>query len=153
MTDRRPNPFQGLEELFEQMSRQFENAARSWDREEEGGLERPETGDGGSNAMDLLDRGDEFVVTIDVPGYETDDLEVRLAGETLRVSGEHRETRDEREEAYVRRERHVQSFDRRVRIPEPVDVDDVDATVDNGVLTVTLPKADPTADSHTIDIE
>lgn len=150
MSDR-SNPFKGLEELFEQMSRQFENAAQSWDVE--GTSDVDLTTGASTTGIDLADHGEEFVLTVDVPGYEKADLEVRLVNGDLQVSGEREKAVDEEEENYIRKERRTHSFDRRVRIPDPVDHDDVSATVNNGVLTVTLGKADPSDDSHSIDIE
>ena len=149
----RPNPFKGLEELFEQMSRQFENAAQNWDVDVESTSDVDLTSGASTTGIDLADHGEEFVLTVDVPGYEKEDLEVRLVNGDLQVSGERRKEVDEEEENYIRKERRTHSFDRRVRIPEPVDHDEVSATVNNGVLTVTLGKADPSDDSHTIDIE
>ena len=149
----RSNPFKGLEELFEQMSRQFENAAQSWDVDVESTSDVDLTTGGSTTGVDLADHGDEFVLTVDVPGYEKEDLEVRLVNGDLQVSGERKKEVDEEEENYIRKERRTHSFDRRVRIPDPVDHDDVSATVNNGVLTVTLGKADPSDDSHSIDIE
>jgi HSP20 family protein len=152
MSDR-SNPFQGLEELFERMSQQFENAARAWDVESQGpgrfDLSMGET----TNGLDFADHGDEYVVTVDVPGYEKDDIEVRLSGDTLLVDGKREQTVDEDEENYLRRERRRRSFSRRVTVPEPVDTDGVSAQVTNGVLTITLPKSEPTDDSESIPIE
>ncbi|WP_254768018.1 Hsp20/alpha crystallin family protein [Salinilacihabitans rarus] len=149
----RPNPFQGLEELFERMSRQFENAARVWDTNA-GGEGQFEMSLGGSTTgLDLADRGDEFVVTVDVPGYETEDLDVRLSGDRLHVSGEREHAVDESDETFIRRERRSQSFSRQVSLPEPVDPDGVSASVNNGVLSVTLEKREPSEAGRSIDIE
>ncbi|ELY66207.1 Hsp20/alpha crystallin family protein [Natronococcus jeotgali] len=147
----RRNPFDHLEELFDRLNRQFEEATRNWE---------DETGDGdrfafaaGGTSLDLADRDDEFVVTVDVPGYESADLESRLSGETLFISGEReREATDGRDD-YLRREREFESFSRRVTLPDPVDADGIEATVNNGVLTIRLPKLEPGEGSRTIDIE
>ncbi|NKE36999.1 Hsp20/alpha crystallin family protein [Natronococcus sp. JC468] len=147
----RRNPFDHLEELFDRLNRQFEEAARSWEGETGPG-ERFGPGAGATN-LDLADRDDEFVVTVDVPGYESADLESRLSGETLFVNGEReREATDERDD-YLRRERELESFSRRVTLPGPVDADGIEATVNNGVLTIRLPKLEPGEGSRAIDIE
>ena len=149
----RSNPFRGLEELFERLNRQFEDAARSWesDVDARGGFGWS-AGDS-THGLDIAESDDEFVVTVDVPGYEKDDIEVRLSGETLHVAGEREDETDEESDSYLRRERTARSFSRRVRLPEPVDADDVSARVNNGVLTITLAKLEPTSESHSIDIE
>ncbi len=158
MSSRR-NPFDGLEELFERMSRQFESAARAWDTSSEEMPASPDEGGFGmmttesSAGLDLADHDDEFVVTVDVPGYEKDDIDVRLTDDTLHIEGERERETDEEQENYLRRERQRRSFSRRVRLPEPVDTDEASARVQNGVLTITLGKEEPGRDSRSIEIE
>ena len=125
--------------MFDRMSSQFEPL--------EGGALQ-----GGSVAVDVEDAGDEFVVTADLPGYDREDIDVQLAGERLTLSADHTETREAGEGRYVRRERRQQSVSRSVRLPEPVDESGTDATYTNGVLTVTLPKAEVGDDGHDIPI-
>ncbi|WP_049888959.1 Hsp20/alpha crystallin family protein [Natronococcus occultus] len=145
----RRNPFDRLEELFDRLNRQFEEAPRTWETENGSRFAVA----AGGTSLDLADHDDEFVVTVDVPGYEPDDLESRLSGDTLFLSGERgSETTDERED-YLRRERELESFSRQVTLPEPVDADGIEATVNNGVLTIRLPKLEPGGSSHAIDIE
>ncbi|SFC35607.1 HSP20 family protein [Halobiforma haloterrestris] len=110
--------------------------------------------------LDLVDAGDELVVVADVPGYERDDLTVRLEGETLTISGDRsrgepgaESVRDRTPPAYLRRERTARSFARRVRLPEPVAADDATASLDDGVLTVRLPKYASTMEPTEIDID
>ncbi|RKD97891.1 Hsp20/alpha crystallin family protein [Halopiger aswanensis] len=157
----RSDPFDSITELFERLSRQLETAARSWDAEMDvrdgGGSRFDFSMTHSSPSLDLADEGEEFVVTVDVPGYDTEDLEIRLSGETLSIRGE-REHEAERggdgeHEQYIRRERAVQSFNRRVQLPDSVEADDVSATVNNGILTVQLPKREPADESTSIDIE
>ena len=135
------NPFEEIEQFFERMSQQFEESAE-WP-----------TAMGGRTPVDVLDRDDEYEVTVDLPGFEKEDVEVTLTDDTLRVSAS-RETETEEEGGdYVRRERQSESVDRSVSLPEPVDQDGVDATLSNGVLTVTLEKQVSGDDARTIDIE
>lgn len=158
----RSNPFDEMERTFERLSRQFEDAARSWEDEwlgpDRGGL-ADRTGDWGAMGIDVADRDDEFVVTADVPGFETEDIDLELRGDALYIhaeeSGESEET-DETEESegtYLRSERHHRRLSDSVRLPEPVDEDAVTATCRNGVLTVRLPKAEPSKSARKIDIE
>lgn len=145
------NPFRSLERQFERMQRQFEEALEMWDVDRFG----PATTDTTTMGIDLADHGDEFVLTADVPGFEKDDIELRLSDDTMHVTAEreHEET-EERDEFYIRSERERRSLSRSVRLPEPVDEDAVEATYQNGVLTVTLPKREPSdVEGQTIDIE
>ncbi|WP_137291661.1 Hsp20/alpha crystallin family protein [Natronorubrum halophilum] len=164
MTDR-SNPFENLEELLNRLNRQFETAARSWESDLDTRSRLDLSMGGATTQLDLADHGDEFTVTVDVPGYETDDLELELRGDTLEISGE-RESEHERaleeedadetprsEATYIRREREMQSFSRQIRLPDPVEADAVTAAVNNGILTVHLPKRDSSDDSRSIEIE
>lgn len=105
--------------------------------------------------VDLADRGDEFVVSADVPGFEAEDIDLRLADETLHIIAEReRADREEEKERYIKSERTRQSMHRSIRLPEPVDEDAVEAGYKNGVLTITLPKAEPAElDGETIEIQ
>jgi HSP20 family protein len=150
----RPRPFDGIDELLDRLNRQIETAARSWETQVDNRSQLDLSMGGSETSLDLADEGDEFVVTIDVPGYESEDLELRLSGDTLAVSGE-REHRQEsgEDENYIRRERKTQSFSRQLRLPEPVDIDEVEASVNNGILTIHLPKRGSSEEARSIDIE
>ncbi|WP_263021005.1 Hsp20/alpha crystallin family protein [Natronobiforma cellulositropha] len=144
----RRNPFDELEELLDRVSRQVEEGMASGT-----GLPVP-----GSVAVDVADYDEEYVVTADLPGYETDDIELTLTEGTLRLEAEReRETETADEEGadrYIRRERTSRSISRRFRLPEPVDEEGVSASYTNGVLTVTLPKHEPAEEeSKRIDID
>ena len=160
----RSTPFDGLEELIDRLSRQLETATRTWESEIDQRSNLDLSMGGSKMRLDLADRGDAFVVTVDVPGYERDDLDVRLRGDALAISGdrdrsvEEREVPDEAdadepERTYIRRERGMQSFSRQLQLPEPVETDEVTATVNNGVLTVRLPKLESGGETRTIDID
>lgn len=146
----RNNPFEMIERMFDQMSRQFEVAARAW------GTGGRNTGSPGHSTMeiDLVDHGDEFVVTADVPGFEKDEISPRIIGTTLHITGTHEEATEREEETYIRSERTRRSLREEVQLPEPIQKNEIEATLNNGVLTIRLPKADPTEEGgHRIDIE
>jgi HSP20 family protein len=144
---RRANPFEDLEELFDRMRRQFEEAAGSMD---DVSVESLRSG----MRVDVEDTGDSFVVTVDLPGFDKDDIDVRLSDQRLRISAAHAEEDETADDGhYVRQERHHSSMDRVVRLPEPVDEHSVSANFRNGVLTVTLAKAEPAEQGRDIEIE
>jgi len=147
---RRRNPFDELEEMFERMSRQFENFGQQFEESSEGlGIDLS-----GTNGMslDLADHGDEYVVTADLPGFEKDDIDVRLHDDHLHIDAEGETKTEEGEGEYLRRERTQRSVSRSVALPEPVDEENVAAEYHNGVLTVTMPKITTSEESHSIDI-
>ncbi|RDI70044.1 Hsp20/alpha crystallin family protein [Halopelagius longus] len=143
MPDR--NPFQELERMFEQMNRQFEQSP--WSMGQEGMFGR------GSVDIDLADHGEEFVVTADLPGFEKENIDVQCTEEQLTIRAERERETETSEENYLRRERSDERMQRSVRLPEPIDADGVSATFQNGVLTVTLPKAGSSDRGQNIDIE
>lgn len=146
----RGNPFDRFEQMFKQMSRQLEEAARTWDTDQI----RPGGREFGTMGIDVADRGDEFVVTADVPGFEKDEVDVRMVGDALHIGATRERTDEEREENYLRSEREHRSMRERARIPGPVDEEGIEATLRNGVLTVRLPKVEPAeSEGRRIDIE
>ncbi|MFW5963555.1 MAG: Hsp20/alpha crystallin family protein [Natronomonas sp.] len=124
------NPFDEIERMFDRMSHQLETL-------DDDIFE-------GSVPVDIEDTGDAFVVTADLPGFDRDDIDVELSGETLTLSASHSEsteTEDENDDRrYIRRERREQSVNRSIRLPAPVEEEDTEASYNNGILTVTLPK-------------
>jgi HSP20 family protein len=137
----KPNPFDEIERMFDRMSRQFET------------LDPTEfAGSLGGVAVDVVEEDDRFVVTADLPGYTTDEIDVTLPdATTLRLSaesGDETESEADLEEGvFVRQERHSRSVSRTVTLPDRVDETGTDAEYHNGVLTVTLPKQQPDDDS------
>ncbi|MFW5948263.1 MAG: Hsp20/alpha crystallin family protein, partial [Halolamina sp.] len=93
----------------------------------------------------------EFVVTVDLPGFEKADVDVSVTDHTLRIEAEHEETTDERSDQYLRHERRHDSLHRAIRLPEAVDKARVEARMQNGVLTVTVPKLE-VDEVRTIDV-
>lgn len=139
----RRNPFEDLEDLFDRLSSQFEEGMTRG-----AGFPAP-----GSAPVDVADTGGAFVVTVDLPGYDTDDVELLLVDGALKLEA-NRDVEESHEEGrYIRRERTRSSVSRRIRLPEPVEEDGVEATYNDGVLTVTLPKVGGTDSGHEIDIE
>lgn len=143
MTDR-PNPFEEIEELFEQLNASFSEINESVGTELGGkGIK-----------VDVADNGEEIVVVADVPGFESADIDVSVQNRRLTISAE---TSDETEtdEAgdYYRRERTSRSASRTVTLPADVDEAEARASYENGVLTVELPKIDAGEGGIDIDID
>lgn len=94
---------------------------------------------------------DEFVLTASVPGLNPDDIHINLEDDVLTIEGEFSHTGEDVE--YLIHERaSAGRFQRSVRINVPVLVEDIAATFDNGVLTLTVPKA-PEAKPYTIPVK
>lgn len=92
--------------------------------------------------MDIHESEDAFTVWMDVPGMSGDDIEVTLDRTLLTIRGERSFTSDRAEEGFHRVERRYGRFERTVTLPSHVDADGIAASVDAGVLEVTIPKAE-----------
>ncbi|MGB6067255.1 MAG: Hsp20/alpha crystallin family protein [Desulfomonilaceae bacterium] len=81
-----------------------------------------------------------FVVTAEIPGMKTEDLEIKIEGDTLILKGERKPQDGSEKASYHRRERATGVFQRSLTLPSKVDAENVDATYKDGILTVTLRK-------------
>ncbi len=91
--------------------------------------------------MDAYITDDAIVIRADVPGLQPEDIEITLEGDTLSIRGEiKREEANDRK--YVLLERPTGKFERTLTIGTPIDHEKVEATFKDGVLTLTLPKAE-----------
>jgi len=91
-------------------------------------------------AMDIAETEKAYEITAELPGMSESDVEVVASNGGLTIKGEKREEKEEKKKDYYLSERRYGSFERRMQIPEGVDVDKIEASFKNGVLTVTLPK-------------
>jgi HSP20 family protein len=95
--------------------------------------------------MDVYQTDDELVVEALMPGVKPDNLDVAITGDTLSIRGEvrkEREVSDDAQRDYLVRERRYQRYSRTLRLPTLVQADKAEAEFDNGVLRLTLPKAE-----------
>lgn len=95
-----------------------------------------------SLALDVAEKGDVFTIKASLPGINPEDLNVTLEDNVLTVQGEIREDDSIEDETYHIRERRFGSFSRSLRFPVPVAAGDIEAAYENGVLTLTVPKAE-----------
>ncbi len=106
---------------------------------------------GWSPELDIEETDDAYVLHVELPGVKPDDIEIGLEEDLLTIEGT-RDFYDEREaEGFRRIERRFGSFHRAVRLPAQVDADEVRADHEDGMLTVTVPKA-PQARPHRIEV-
>jgi HSP20 family protein len=91
-------------------------------------------------AADVFETDGDFVVELEVPGYEQKDLEIELTDHTLVVTGELGTVKEETEKTFRLHERLEKSFERRFVVPMEVDLERFHADFSKGVLKVTAPK-------------
>jgi HSP20 family protein len=91
---------------------------------------------------DVVGTDDEVTVTVDVPGMTVDDLSIELENDVLAVRGERTlpdTGKDDDGRVWQRRERGFGRFERLLRVPKGLDPDAIEASLDNGVLTIRIP--------------
>jgi HSP20 family protein len=127
------HPFEEMQTLQRQMNALFEQSVRG------------AYGDGEASqrvwapAVDVVENEREIVLHAELPGLCKEDIDIQLTGETLTIRGERPQT-DERGENFHRIERNYGAFGRAFEIETPIDAANVNASYEEGVLTVRLPK-------------
>jgi HSP20 family protein len=91
-------------------------------------------------AVDIYEDQNHVTLKMEVPGVREEDLDVQLENNTLTVRGERKFEKDEKEENFHRIERRYGSFSRSFVLPNTVDGENVNASYDNGILTIRLAK-------------
>ncbi len=128
------NPFEELDLMKRRMERLSENF-RS--RKEFSGYRS-----GVFPALNLTEDKDNYYVRAELPGLETDDLDIQATVNSLAVSGERKIPAEGDNVRYHRKERESGKFSRIINLPDAVDPEKISAGLSNGILTVTLPKSE-----------
>jgi HSP20 family protein len=139
----RTDPFQLLRREMEQL---FDNVG--------GSQGEPSAGGGNIVAprMDISEDDQSFKVTAEMPGARPDDVEVIVEDDVLTVRAERTQERETNRRNYHLIERSVGVFQRSLRLPAPVDASKVQASFDNGVLTITIPKDSSQSRSRRVQV-
>ena len=93
-------------------------------------------------AMDVYQTPNEFVVKASLPGTKPDDVDIDITGDTLTIKGETKAEQEIKKEDYLYQERRYGSFSRSLVLPSGLQADKTEATMENGILTLTIPKAE-----------
>src|SRR5262245_60005738 len=91
--------------------------------------------------MNPYDAGDHYMLTAQLPGVTSGEIELTFTGETLTIRGERKRPEGIKDETYRRQERPMGRWSRTVTLPVRVDNEQVSASFANGILTINLPKA------------
>lgn len=93
-------------------------------------------------AIDLYQTADEIVVKAALPGLKPDEVQISVTGEVLTLRGEFKQQEEKKEATWHMREQRYGSFERSIMLPTEVQTDKAKADFENGILTVSLPKAE-----------
>jgi HSP20 family protein len=102
--------------------------------------------------VDVLDTSDEVIVKASLPGVAPEDIDISVTGEVLTLKGESKEEHEEKAKNWYRRERRHGSFVRQIQLPTEVNSEKAEAVFENGVLKLTLAKAE-TVKPKTIKVQ
>lgn len=96
---------------------------------------------------DIIEKEDSFELAFELPGFNKEDIEIAVEKDVLTVSAEHKEETAEKDEntRYLRRECRYGRFSRSFTIDDTVNSDEINAKLESGILTVTVPKKEPKA--------
>jgi HSP20 family protein len=127
-------PAREMMTLREAMDRLFDDAFTRPLNLRDGGLSSP--------AIDMYQTDDEVVVKAALPGFKADEVQINVTGDVLTLRGETKHEEEQKDKAWHIREHRWGSFERSVALPTEVTADKAVADFENGILTITLPKAE-----------
>ncbi len=127
------SPFAEMEQIHRQMGRLFEHFS------DDSGVE---TKAGVFPLVNLTENSDRYFVRAELPGLTADELDIDVTGKKLSISGERKISSEGDKVKYHRRERDAGRFSRALTLPDDVDSQKVTAKLSDGVLFITLPKAE-----------
>jgi HSP20 family protein len=90
-------------------------------------------------AIDVVREKDSIVLRADVPGIKPEEVKIEVKDDILTVSGEHEESKEEKDKQFMRRERRFGSFSRSMALPAGVDATKIKAKTKDGVVEVSIP--------------
>ncbi|HEY9527396.1 MAG TPA: Hsp20/alpha crystallin family protein [Anaerolineales bacterium] len=127
-------PVREMMTLREAMDRLFDDAFTRPINLRDGGWSAP--------AVDMYQTDDEVVVKVALPGFKADEVQINVTGDVLSLRGELKREQEEKDKAWHIREHRWSSFERSVALPTQVKADGANADFENGILTISLPKAE-----------
>ena len=124
-------PFRDLVSIRRDMDRLFDEF-----------YSQPLTKSEGMPLIDMYQTDDDIVVKATLPGVKADDLDIQITGDVLTIHGEVKDESEKKEAKYHMREQRYQSFSRSLKLPTTVVADKAKAEIKDGILNLTLPKAE-----------
>lgn len=128
---RRPSIWQEMDQLQREMNRLFDTTNK-------GRVFNPPS----YPAINIWTHEDEQLISAEMPGIHPDEIDIDVTGDALSISGERKPDEVAKDAHYHRRERSYGSFSRTIQLPFMVDTSKVEASFKNGVLMISLPRAE-----------
>ncbi|MGJ8685629.1 MAG: Hsp20/alpha crystallin family protein [Nonlabens sp.] len=93
-------------------------------------------------AVNVSEADDKFELEMIIPGFKKEDVTIEVDQDLLTISSEVKQESEEKTEQFTRKEFSLKSFKRSFNLPDTVNQDDIDASYQDGILSITLPKKD-----------
>lgn len=93
-------------------------------------------------AADIVERDDDYVVKLELPGVKKSEVKITIEDNLLTVSGEKKQESELKEKEHYRVERSYGAFRRSFTLPSTIEGDKIEAAYEDGILTISLPKAE-----------
>ena len=138
LRERFPQTFSRMEEEMEDLMERLFRGTEGWLNPREGFLP----------PADVVETEKEFQVTVDLPGLKSDEVNVELKNGELWITGQRKEEEEEKGKTYHRVERRYGEFRRVLPLPTAIDDKHIDAKFAEGVLSITVPKAEEAKTKH-----
>lgn len=127
------NVFEELDRMRRQLAQAFEG-----DLSTQRGL----LGSGVFPQINLTEDAERFYIRAELPGVKSDEIQMQATGKNLSISGERKIAPEQDGVRYHRREREAGNFSRIIAMPTDIDPDRIEARMENGILTIRVPKAE-----------
>lgn len=145
------DPFKEFRSMRQQMDQMFNDSFGRFQQSPD--FESLWGGTAFSPSMDMEEKGGNYVVRMDIPGADKSNITINIDDRVLTVSGKIDKTVEEQGQNQLRKERRSGEFKRSLTLPGPVKSDEMEAKYEDGVLTVTLPKAEEQGGARSIKIK
>ena len=91
-------------------------------------------------AVNITEQKDDYLVSLAAPGLKKEDFRIDVDGNMLTISSEKEESKEEKDKKFTRKEYNYSSFSRSFSLPEEINKEKIEATYENGVLKISLPR-------------
>lgn len=142
----------GFDDIFSEFRRSFEDLMRPFfplATEFEVGADLPTR----YPQVDLVDNGDSYTVTAELPGFKKDQVDVQVSKDGLTIRAQCKEEKEEKRKNYLHRERAYSSMQRYISFPEEVVPNKVDGSMRDGLLELKVPKKEPKPEERPHKVE
>jgi len=128
------NPFNELEQMRRRMDMMAGNLF--------GGVPQQAAASGVYPALNVTENKDTYYIRAELPGLKQEDLDIQATGKSISISGQKKIAPEDDNAKYHRREREAGKFSRIIDVADNIDTEKVEARLADGILTITIPKAE-----------